>query len=84
LELLNYLNRVRWPPTSSNFTFEAPKTSIFSGQTPHQKAEPKAALREAFALAINEIGLEAFKRTSWFGSNDPAFKSAKVDLKQAA
>jgi hypothetical protein len=52
--------------------------------TPHQKAELKSALREAFASAINELGVEAFKRTSWFGSNDPAFKSVTVDLKQAA
>ena len=52
--------------------------------TPFQKAELKAALREAFASAIQEIGVEAFKRTSWFGSNDPAFKSATMDLKQAA
>jgi hypothetical protein len=52
--------------------------------TPHQKAELRAALREAFATAIDEIGVEAFKRTSRFGSNDPAFKSATIDLKQAA
>lgn len=52
--------------------------------TPFQKAELKAALREAFASAIQEVGVEAFKRTSWFGSNDPAFKSSTMDLKQAA
>lgn len=52
--------------------------------TPFQKAELRAALREAFAAAINEIGVEAFKRTSWFGSNDPAFKSAAMGMKQAA
>jgi hypothetical protein len=52
--------------------------------TPNQKAELKAALREAFASAIEEMGVEAFKRTSWFGSNDPAFKSVAVGLKQAA
>jgi hypothetical protein len=51
---------------------------------PYQKAELRAALRKAFASAIQEIGVDAFKRTSWFGSNDPAFKSAKMDLKQAA
>lgn len=52
--------------------------------TPHQKAELRIALREAFASAIEEIGVDAFKRTSWFGSNDPAFKAAKMDLKKAA
>ena len=51
--------------------------------TPHQKAELRVALREAFASAIEEMGVDAFKRTSWFGSNDPAFKSAKMDLKKA-
>jgi hypothetical protein len=52
--------------------------------TPYQKAELRAALREAFASAVKEVGVDAFKRTSWFGSNDPAFKSAAMDLKQAA
>jgi hypothetical protein len=52
--------------------------------TPNQKAELRAALQKAFASAIDEIGVEAFKRTSWFGSNDPAFKASKMDLKQAA
>jgi hypothetical protein len=29
--------------------------------TPHQKAELRTALREAFATATDEIGVEAFK-----------------------
>ena len=31
--------------------------------------ELKELLREAFTIAINKIGLEAFKKTSFFGSN---------------
>jgi hypothetical protein len=50
------------------------------------KTDLRAALRNAFVSAINCIGVEAFKRTSLFGSNDPAFKAAKSaeDLKEAA
>ena len=54
--------------------------------SPLEKTELRAALWDAFASAINFIGLDAFKRTSFFGSNDPAFKAAKSaeDLKEAA
>ena len=52
--------------------------------TPNQKVELRAALREAFASAIEEIGVDAFKRTSWFGSNDPAFKRTEADVQKAA
>ena len=54
--------------------------------SPIDKTELRVALRDAFASAINFIGLDAFKRTSFFGSNDPAFKAAKSaeDLKEAA
>jgi hypothetical protein len=55
--------------------------------TPTEKVELKSALKKAFAQAIDEIGFEAFKRTSMFGSNDLAFKAAKAEdspLKQAA
>jgi hypothetical protein len=50
------------------------------------KTDLRAALRNAFVSAINCIGIEAFKQTSFFGSNDPAFKAAKSaeDLKEAA
>lgn len=52
---------------------------------PLEKTELRAALWEAFSNAINCIGVDAFKRTSFFGSNDPAFKAVKVeDQKQAA
>jgi hypothetical protein len=37
--------------------------------------ELKAALTKAFAETIEEIGIEAFKATSWFGSNDAARES---------
>jgi hypothetical protein len=50
--------------------------------THHEVQTLKAALREAFAQTIKEIGIEAFKATSWFGSNDSAFKAAT--LKNAA
>lgn len=50
--------------------------------TPAQLQELKAALSKVFAQAIDEIGIEAFKAMSWFGSNDPAYKAAK--LKKAA
>jgi hypothetical protein len=43
-----------------------------------QKAELRIALRKVFAEAIEEVGLEAFKRTSLFGSNDPAYKNATL------
>ena len=51
-----------------------------------EKTKLKAALFNAFAVAIDAIGLEAFKRTSFFGSNDPAFLAAKsaVEMKEAA
>jgi hypothetical protein len=51
-----------------------------------EKTELKAVLWNAFAAAIDAIGIDAFKRTSFFGSNDPAFKAAKSakDMKQAA
>ena len=53
--------------------------------SPSEKTEFRAALRAAFASALNCIGLEAFKRTSFFGSNDPAFKASKnSNLKEAA
>ena len=51
--------------------------------SPVEKMELQAALRNAFANAIKAIGLEAFKRTSFFGSNDPAFKATK-ELEEAA
>lgn len=49
-----------------------------TAMTATQKTDLRVALRKAFAEAIDEIGLEAFKRTSWFGSNDSAFKAAKT------
>jgi hypothetical protein len=54
--------------------------------SPAEKTDLRAALRNAFANAINFIGIDAFKRTSFFGSNDPAFKTTKSaeDLKEAA
>lgn len=53
--------------------------------SPSDKADLRSALREAFTSAINFIGVEAFKRTSFFGSNDPAFTAKSADqLKQAA
>lgn len=42
-----------------------------------EKTQFEAALRDAFTRAINCIGLDAFKRTSFFGSNDAAFIKAK-------
>jgi hypothetical protein len=63
--------------------------SPYTGETTMsqlEKTDLRAALRNAFASAINFIGIDAFKRTSFFGSNDPAFKAAKSaeDLKEAA
>jgi hypothetical protein len=54
--------------------------------SPLEKTELREALWSAFTSAINCIGVEAFKRTSFFGSNDPAFKAAKSadQLKEAA
>lgn len=53
--------------------------------SPSEKVALRAALREAFTSAINCIGVEAFKRTSFFGSNDPAFKAKSAEhLKEAA
>ncbi|HWM83708.1 MAG TPA: hypothetical protein VNQ56_16740 [Pseudolabrys sp.] len=54
--------------------------------SPIEKTEFRAALWNAFATAIEAIGVDAFKRTSFFGSNDPACKAAKLaeNLKKAA
>lgn len=53
--------------------------------SPIEKAEFRAALREALAGAIDCMGMEAFKRTSFFGSNDAAFTANKLKvLKEAA
>ena len=53
--------------------------------SPTEKNSLRTALREAFTSAINCIGIEAFKRTSFFGSNDPAFKAKSAEtLKEAA
>lgn len=52
--------------------------------TVDQKANLRIALRVAINEAIDAVGIEAFKRISWFGSNDPAFKAGKAGLKQAA
>jgi hypothetical protein len=38
----------------------------------------KADLRIAVEEAINQIGVEAFKRISWFASSDPAFRASKL------
>jgi hypothetical protein len=46
--------------------------------TEHQAAELKTAFVRVFEEAINKIGLDAFKRTSWFGSNDPAYLASKM------
>jgi len=46
--------------------------------TPTEKAELRIALRKVFVQAIEDIGLDAFKRTSWFGSNCAAYKAAKI------
>ncbi|MBB5047829.1 hypothetical protein HNR60_002586 [Rhodopseudomonas rhenobacensis] len=42
-----------------------------------ETAEFKAELRKAFSDAIDLVGLEAFKRTSLFGSNDRAYLATK-------
>jgi hypothetical protein len=34
----------------------------------------RTQLQLIFEKAINDIGLTEFKKISWFGSNDPAFK----------
>lgn len=53
--------------------------------SPSEKSGLRAALKEAFTNAINCIGIEAFKRSSFFGSNDPAFKAKSAEhLKEAA
>lgn len=35
----------------------------------------KTSLQKAFEKAIDEFGIDNFKKCSWFGSNDPAFKN---------
>lgn len=54
--------------------------------SPSEKTEFRAALREAFCNAIDDVGIDAFKRTSLFGSNDVAFQSRRSieSLKKAA
>jgi hypothetical protein len=47
---------------------------------PFEKAEFREALDAAFTQAINKVGLRAFKRISWFASNEMVAK----DQKQAA
>lgn len=50
-----------------------------------EKIYLRGALKEAFTNAINCVGIDAFKRTSFFGSNDPAFKAKSAELlKEAA
>ena len=44
-----------------------------------QQAELRISLIRAFQQAINEVGLDALKRTSLFGSNDPAFRLAVLE-----
>jgi hypothetical protein len=52
--------------------------------TQEQAVALKASLREAFEQTIQEIGVEAFKATSWFGSNAPASHSQTAGWKLAA
>lgn len=49
-----------------------------------ETAELRLALKKVIADAIDHVGIAAFKRTSLFGSNDPAFKASKTDLAKAA
>ena len=48
--------------------------------TPFEKPEFREALRAAFVEAINKVGLNNFKRISWFASNE----AAVINQKKAA
>ena len=53
--------------------------------SPQETAELKAIFRVAFRAAIDEMGVDAFKRTSFFGSNDPAFVASRhIGISKAA
>lgn len=46
----------------------------------HTHLEVKAAFAAAVIHAINTVGIECFKKTSMFGSND----KIEIELKEAA
>ena len=43
--------------------------------------ELREALLRIFIDAINEVGIENFKKMSMWGSNDPAIKAEKIKNK---
>lgn len=51
-----------------------------ANMNPFEKAEFREALEGAFTQAIRKVGVQAFKRISWFASNEMIAK----DQKQAA
>lgn len=45
---------------------------------PFETSEFKMSLEAAITVAINKVGIQAFKRTSMFGSNEQAAVQSKA------